>query len=91
MVKYIPFTLEIMLLSRLVRFSSVEYRNLKIQGKYGSFTTEKKLCYDFVQNFNPEKIISKVENVMETPTNYTATFFNLDGTKRGEYKWTKVK
>jgi hypothetical protein len=57
----------------------------------GSFTTEKKFSVDLVQDFNPEKILNKAEEILETPTNYTATFLNLDGTKSGEYKWTKVK
>jgi hypothetical protein len=57
----------------------------------GSFTTEKKFSFILVQDFNPEKIISKVEAILETPANYSATFFTPDGTKAGEYKWTKVK
>jgi len=57
----------------------------------GLWTTEKKFSSDYVQNFNPEKVLSKVEQVFETPKNMTATFFNLDGVKRGEYKWTKIK
>lgn len=56
-----------------------------------SFISEKKYCSDFVQNFNPERVLYRSEAVSETPNSMTATFFNLDGTKRGEYKWTKVK
>ncbi len=56
-----------------------------------SFVSENKSRSEFVQNFNPEKVFRIVEGVRETPNNYTATFFNLDGTNRREYKWTKVK
>jgi hypothetical protein len=44
-----------------------------------------------IQNFNPEKVLIKEVVEWESPTNFTATFFNLDGTKRGEHKWTREK
>ena len=56
-----------------------------------SFVSENKSRSDFVQNFNPEKVLYRTEGVSETPNSYTATFFKLDGTKSGEYKWTKIK
>ena len=55
----------------------------------GSFTTETRLSIDIVQNLNPEKVLIKEVVESESPTNYTATFYNLDGTKRGEYKYTR--
>jgi len=64
-------------------------------GNYGtwiaSFTTEKKFCVDFVQNFNPEKILSKIEVIFVTPASQTVSSFDTNGVKTGEYKWTKVK
>ena len=57
----------------------------------GSFTTEKKFCQDQVKNFNPEKVLSRLEIARETPKDMTATFFNSDGVKTGESKWIKVK
>jgi hypothetical protein len=56
-----------------------------------SFTTEKKYYLNQVQNFDSDKVLLKGEIVFETPTNITATFFNLDGTTTGEFKWYKVK
>ena len=55
-----------------------------------SFTSENKYNSDLVQNFNPEKVLSRYEGVSGTD-GYTATFYNLDGTKRGEYKWNKIE
>jgi hypothetical protein len=55
----------------------------------GSFTTETRLSIDIVLNFNPEKVLIKEVVESENPTNYTATFYNLDGTIRGEYKYTR--
>jgi hypothetical protein len=57
----------------------------------GSFTTEKKFCQDQVKNFNPEKVLSRLEIAHETPKDMTATFFNSDGVKTGGSKWIKVK
>ncbi len=57
----------------------------------GSFITETKISMDIVQNFNPEKVLIKEVVEWENPTNYTATFFNLNGTKTGESKWVKIK
>jgi len=57
----------------------------------GSFTTEKKFCADIVQDFNPEKVLRRVEMVAETPENYTSTFINLDGVRSRPFKWYKVK
>jgi hypothetical protein len=56
-----------------------------------SFTAENKWSANSVQNFNPEKVLGKSEMILETPTNMTAIFYKPDGTKGGEYKWTKVK
>jgi len=64
-------------------------------GEYGTWiglwTTEKKIHVDVVQNFKPETVLFKVENVYETPTKMTFTFFNTDGKKTGELKFNKVK
>ena len=57
----------------------------------GLYTTEKKFCADIVQDFNPEKVIRKMEMVYDTPTNMTSTHFNLDGVKTREVKFSKVK
>ena len=68
---------------------------LYADGRYGTWialwTTEKKFHADIVQNFRPETVLYKVENVFETPTKMTWTNFNADGTKTGEFKYTKVK
>lgn len=55
------------------------------------FTTEKTWVQYQVQDFNPEKILSRGEGVLDTPTNYTAVIYNSDGVKIGEGKWTKIK
>lgn len=57
----------------------------------GSFITETKISMDIVQNFNPEKVLIKEVVEWGNPTNYTATFFNLNGVKTGESKWAKTK
>ncbi len=65
--------------------------NGNYQTMIGSFTAENKFSADIVQNFDPAKVLRRVEIVFDTPTSYTATFYNLDGTKRRAYKWYKVK
>lgn len=57
----------------------------------GSFITETKIAMDIVQNFNPEKVLIKEVVEWENPSNYSAMFFDLNGAKTGESKWTKVK
>jgi len=57
----------------------------------GSFITDTKISMDIVQNFNPEEVLIKELVEWENLTNYTATFFELTGTKIAESKWTKVK
>ena len=69
----------------------VFWPNGRYQTMIGSFTTEKKFCADIVQDFNPEKVLRRVETVAETPENYTATFINLDGVRSRPFKWYKVK
>jgi hypothetical protein len=68
---------------------------LYADGRYATWialwTTEKKFHADIVQNFKPETVLYKVENVFETPTKMTWTNFNADGTKAGEFKYNKVK
>lgn len=56
-----------------------------------SFISEKKLRSEFVQNFNPEKALYAAEMEFESKESYNVIFYNLDGTKRGVYKWTKIK
>ena len=57
----------------------------------GSFITDTKISMDIVQNFNPEDVLIKELVEWENLTNYTATIFELTGTKIAESKWTKVK
>jgi hypothetical protein len=75
------------------RFKGFGYfSNGSYQTWIGSFTTETKFCIDIVQNFNPEKVLSREVVEWQNPTNYTATFYNLDGTKRsGPFKWIRTK
>jgi len=67
------------------------YANGDYRTWIGSYTTEKKLSLDIVQNFKPEAVYRKVEYLYETPTKLTRTNFNKDGTKTGEFKFIKVK
>jgi hypothetical protein len=68
---------------------------LYADGRYGTWialwTTEKKFHADIVQNFKPETVLYKVENVFETPTKMIWTNFNADGTIAGESIYNKVK
>jgi hypothetical protein len=57
----------------------------------GLYTTKKMFCADIVQNFNPEKVIRKIEIVYDTPTNMTHTRINSEGVKTREVKFSKVK
>jgi hypothetical protein len=57
----------------------------------GSFTSDKKLSGEFVQDFDPGKVIGKFEIVLETPTSMTITQVNTSGIKKPEYKYSKVK
>jgi hypothetical protein len=52
------------------------------------FTSEKVFSGNFVQNFNPDAITGKFENVIETPT---MSMFNTNGVKTGEFTTLKVK
>ena len=80
-------------------FSAKEGRfkvfSLMANGNYSTylvtFTAENRWVQYQVQDFNPEKILGKGEGVLETPTSYTATYYNLDGVKIAEGKWTKIK
>jgi hypothetical protein len=55
------------------------------------FTTEKKWDQYLVQDFNPEKILLKGEGELVTPNIYTSTWFDSNGVKTAEGKWTKIK
>jgi hypothetical protein len=57
----------------------------------GSFTSEKMLSGDMVQNFTPGTSFIKFENVLVNPNEWTWTQFNKDGVKILEYKFIKVK
>jgi hypothetical protein len=57
----------------------------------GSFTTERKIIMDIVQNFDPLKVLYREIVEWENPSKYTVTSFNLDGKKKGESKWTREK
>ncbi len=67
------------------------YANGNYSTWIGLWTTEKKFSIDIVQNFNPEKVLSKVEYVYETPTSMTETRFTAAGVKTLERKYKKVK
>ena len=55
------------------------------------FTTEKKWDQFLVQDFNHEKILLKGEGELVTPNIYTSTWFDSNGVKTAEGKWTKAK
>lgn len=57
----------------------------------GIFVTEKKFVVNFVQNFNPETNLGRMELNYETPTTLTLTQYNSDGIKTFESKAKKVK
>ena len=67
------------------------YQNGSYNTSIGSYTSENKLSFNYVENFNPEKVLRKAEKIHDTPDSYTAVFYKTDGTKGGEYKWTRVK
>ena len=67
------------------------YSNGNYMTYLGSYITEKKFSYDIVQNFDPAKVLGKIEITFDTPTNMTQTFFNSDGVKTREVKFSKVK
>ena len=67
------------------------YPNGSYSTLIGSFTAENKLSFNYVENFNPEKVLRKAERINDTPDSYTAIFYKPDGTKGREYKWTRVK
>jgi hypothetical protein len=56
-----------------------------------SFTSEKLLSGDMVQNFTPGTSFIKFENVLVNPNEWTWTQFNKDGVKVLEYKFSKIK
>jgi len=57
----------------------------------GLWTTEKRLSIDVVQNFKPETVYRKIELLYEPPAKMTWINFNTDGSKKGEFKFNKVK
>ncbi len=67
------------------------YANGNFTTWIGLWTTEKKFSIDIVQNFNPEKVLSKVDYVYETPTSLIETRFSAAGVKTLERKYKKVK
>jgi hypothetical protein len=67
------------------------YANGNFSTWIGLWTTEKKFSTDIVQNFNPEKVLSKVDHVYETPTSMIETRFSSTGVKTLERKYKKVK
>jgi len=67
------------------------YANGNFYTWIGLWTTEKKFSIDLVQNFNPEKVLGKVDYVYETPTSMIETRFNAAGVKTVERKYKKVK
>jgi hypothetical protein len=67
------------------------YANGNFTTWIGLWTTEKKFSIDIVQNFNPEKVLSKVDYVYETPTSMIETRLSSTGVKTLERKYKKVK
>lgn len=67
------------------------YANGNYSTWIGSWTTEKKFSIDIVQNFNLEKVLSKVEYVYDSPTSMIETRFTAAGVKTLERKYKKVK
>jgi hypothetical protein len=69
--------------------------SLTADGNYSTyivfFTTEKKWVQNLVQDFNPEKTLLKGEGELVTPNIYTSTWFDSNGVKIAEGKWTKIK
>ena len=57
----------------------------------GSFTSEKMFMGAIVQNFNTETASVIIKNVFVSPTEWTSTQLDKNGTKLLEYKFTKVK
>jgi hypothetical protein len=68
--------------------------SLRPSGNYStficSFVSKNKCVGHRVQDFNPEKVLGKFELIYETPTNFMVNWFNSEGVKTGEEKWTKV-
>ncbi len=69
--------------------------SLTADGNYStylvSFISEKKWVQNLVQDFNPEKTLLKGEGELVTPNIYTSTWFDSNGVKTAEGKWTKIK
>jgi hypothetical protein len=57
----------------------------------GSFVTEKKFSVNFLQNFNPESDLGKLEMDFEIPDKITMTQFSPEGIITGENTANKVK
>jgi hypothetical protein len=57
----------------------------------GLWTSEKNFGFDVVQDFKPEKVLTKTKILYKTPTKMTWTNFNAEGKKTREYKYNKIK
>jgi hypothetical protein len=56
-----------------------------------SFTSENTWTQYRVQNFSPEKVLSKAEIAFKDPVHITVTFYNAADVKTGEQRWIKVE
>jgi hypothetical protein len=67
---------------------------LLISGYYGtwigSFTTETKFNGDMVQNFNPQPVYGRLENIFISPKEWTWIGYNNEGKKFLELHFVKV-
>jgi hypothetical protein len=57
----------------------------------GSFTSDKKMVGNFVQDFNPETVTGKFELEIETPKSTTYTILDAKVVKTLEFKYSKTK
>jgi hypothetical protein len=57
----------------------------------GLFTSEKKFTGDLVQDFHNDKAFIKLENIFESPKEWTYIQTRKDGVKILEYKFRKIK
>lgn len=67
------------------------YPNGNYQTWIGMFTSGNTWYQEMVEDFNPEKVITKLIFVFDSPASFTASFIDRDGVKKGNYKWSKVK
>lgn len=57
----------------------------------GAFTSENKLICYITDNFNPDKVLGKLEIVFESPKVMDITSYDKEGRKTQEFNFHKVK